>query len=1401
MESLSRPPHRRKHSTATTNGSSASFSLRSPYDDVLLSRGGKAKFEPHEYAEIFSGSSSIPVLDVSGLNRPEGCRSSDLDYSNIFGGARDGDVALPYDQFFKQTKTRIPANAESSLQERGSLNSSGKARRPSGTYGQSDDGTKQQFNMSFNKTSQRGSDESNGGTHIAQLRAVPGFTHFVDGNPQLQKKEGDMPVSSMQREVSRTWSFDSGTEAITVKGGLSSEKSHVPDKSCNVNGTNLKSQISKVQQPSGLPSGRNDNKDIKQSSLPSSVPKEACKETVGENLPPLFDEELDENSDAAVSIATLKKAIDQAQESIRLAKMIMQKKAEGVKDGPRARRSKGRSKVEDKKENTIEHAPAGLKKSNVMEKNQRLDPTSPMFNGVDGKSAPIPSHSDNLLNAEKAKVETVRENLETANDHGDAFTEVDKEFAPSCSQSSPLETDEKVEVENITHNVVASEAHGEAINFAGSVAAVVLESGKVDIMDNSICSKAKAVPCLEHMETDKETLEQRELTMHQPKESVANNSQIVQELEETPSEEVAKQCQATVDPIKGTADVAEQLERVLNCSGSMQEQEKITHEGGDNLRITLETETPEGSDSIADKGKCEGKFAGHEELYFAEHLTVPKSEFNILSNESRSLAEENMMDQPDIDKKPKNVSEWKDDGQGEKCSDEDENGMVLKEEILWFESELELEEPEEEEMSEREPGIFPGVGEAATKVDMVLDQETDDGKLYFEHEEGSQSLPVENEENKIAIRCMDAAECDAFETIQTGTNNYSEVQDGESPMDVEEINDFHRAAGTSEEHQDKFEFLDSASEKDTSEAFDVHSNDSCTVSKDNQGIDTGTIFDETPESCNADFNNKAEKYQAVPSSCEESCNLPRETEIFLAVEDNEAGKQLHLELNKMPGTDSKCASVEMFTESQGNNTFEGFSLDGKSTSVILMSGDHEKTLPEDEDMFKTTTEMHHAAQEYAANTNMQNLPELHVSTSNQVQKIDHTNVKPDVQQDSESSEESQLSSTLENIDEVSAHESRDNAKDITPGKEEVTDDLEVNSDERVHVGQQSECLNSEDQSHLSQTSCKSKEMDKSVEAEREIKTGQNMEMNVENLGRTSTSEQKDAKGNEQKGEMDDHLQRIEAIKRGREREKDRIAVERAIREARERAFVEARERAERAAVERAAAEARQRVAAEARERAAVERARAERAAVERATAEARERALEKAMSQKTSMEARVQAAKSSTDRFSSSSLNNGLKHSSSSSDLEKSDGATSESAQRRNARLERHQRLMERSAKALAEKNIRDILAQKEQAERNRLAESLDADIKRWATGKEGNLRALLSTLQYILGPDSGWQPVTLTEIVTTPAVKKAYRKATLCVHPDKLQQRGASIQQKYICEKIFDLLKAAWNRFNSEEN
>ncbi|KAF8377915.1 hypothetical protein HHK36_031303 [Tetracentron sinense] len=317
-----------------------------------------------------------------------------------------------------------------------------------------------------------------------------------------------------------------------------------------------------------------------------------------------------------------------------------------------------------------------------------------------------------------------------------------------------------------------------------------------------------------------------------------------------------------------------------------------------------------------------------------------------------------------------------------------------------------------------------------------------------------------------------------------------------------------------------------------------------------------------------------------------------------------------------------------------------------------------------------------------------------------------------------------------------------------------------------------------------------------------------------------------------------------ATREARERT-ERAAVERATAEARQRAMAEARER-----LERASAEAREKSLAE---KASMEaRLRAERAAVERATAEARERAVEKAMAAKATSEARERAERSVSEKFSSASRDSGMRQSSSTSvskvifayitlfivifyevhvlqqqvnwmmngrtcrtddfkaqvlpvfqDIqilqlmvvssyatEKFEEAEGESAQRCKAKLERHQRTVERAAKALEDKNMRDLLAQREKAERNRLAETLDADVKRWSSGKEGNLRALLSTLQYILGPDSGWQPIPLTDVITAVAVKKAYRKSTLCVHPDKLQQRGASIQQKYICEKVFDLLK-----------
>ncbi|KAK4407579.1 Auxilin-related protein 2 [Sesamum angolense] len=262
---------------------------------------------------------------------------------------------------------------------------------------------------------------------------------------------------------------------------------------------------------------------------------------------------------------------------------------------------------------------------------------------------------------------------------------------------------------------------------------------------------------------------------------------------------------------------------------------------------------------------------------------------------------------------------------------------------------------------------------------------------------------------------------------------------------------------------------------------------------------------------------------------------------------------------------------------------------------------------------------------------------------------------------------------------------------------------------------------------------------------------------------------------------------------------ERVAMQRAQAEARERAAAEAKERAEKAAAEAreraAAAEAREK---ELKDKAAVARAeaearrRAERAAVERAAAEARERAAAEARERaaaaaKTNQQrndddlesffsmGRASSAPrgraNSTDPFFDQQFQNqggseAAKRASSSSgapfNMKKASSTTNivddlssifgavpssgefqevegETEERRRARLERHQRTQERA----------------------RISETLDVEIKRWAAGKEGNLRALLSTLQY---------------------------KSYSLYSSDKA--KGATLQQKYIAEKVFDLLK-----------
>ncbi|KAL4333417.1 hypothetical protein GQ457_07G030380 [Hibiscus cannabinus] len=94
----------------------------------------------------------------------------------------------------------------------------------------------------------------------------------------------------------------------------------------------------------------------------------------------------------------------------------------------------------------------------------------------------------------------------------------------------------------------------------------------------------------------------------------------------------------------------------------------------------------------------------------------------------------------------------------------------------------------------------------------------------------------------------------------------------------------------------------------------------------------------------------------------------------------------------------------------------------------------------------------------------------------------------------------------------------------------------------------------------------------------------------------------------------------------------------------------------------------------------------------------------------------------------------------------------------------------------------------------------LDDDVKLWSSGKENNIQLLLATLHQILWPSSGWNMIPLTSLKESSQVKKAYQKARLCLHPDKLQQRGATLSQKYVAEKAFTILQDAWAAFISQD-
>ncbi|CAN6985787.1 unnamed protein product [Brassica oleracea var. botrytis] len=122
-------------------------------------------------------------------------------------------------------------------------------------------------------------------------------------------------------------------------------------------------------------------------------------------------------------------------------------------------------------------------------------------------------------------------------------------------------------------------------------------------------------------------------------------------------------------------------------------------------------------------------------------------------------------------------------------------------------------------------------------------------------------------------------------------------------------------------------------------------------------------------------------------------------------------------------------------------------------------------------------------------------------------------------------------------------------------------------------------------------------------------------------------------------------------------------------------------------------------------------------------------------------------------------------------------------------------------AKQAQEEDLMDSRSEEAKSEEEMEMEMKDEEIRIWLTGKETNIRLLLSTLHHVLWSDSNWHEIPLENLRAGSQVKKAYQKARLCLHPDKLQQRGGtSPVQKSVASRVFSILQEAWAVYVTNE-
>ncbi|PPR88097.1 hypothetical protein GOBAR_AA32601 [Gossypium barbadense] len=1407
--------------TATSNGAN-SFSGRTVYDDVF---GGVQRFgtgggptlspRPEDYSEIFGGfhasrGASIPVLDLPLIDSNNGAmfdvRNPRFNYAEVFGGFDGSDFAATYEELIRQAdgSDRHDYDGDSSdeawMQDETEFLSEGSDHSGNCQYFSNGDyyepvDSSMEFNMSYHKANVRSNrDMSNAVMHVAELHAEPEYAYIIETS--LGKTENKNPILHTTDDINLEF-----TGGVAKKKHLRKTVSHPSNGAA---GEQTFAYDSTQRRYQGKDSCSNESfitiSEINLRTQPSHVPPPArppphVRVNTGDHQSvqhAVSGERMDASSAAVASAAAMKEAMDKAQAQLKSAKELLERKREGIENSNKLG-SKSDGKGHQGKRRLY-----GTKISVREERQKAVKTLAPDSMEVEkhGKESQSIEECGELDGADEWQEETQFFELVRTDKSRVGFqhTNTDKVFVQSMKFNEPqyksqkasigaveqLESDMKVEAVREDHELekverdmkMAKEAkearrhkgHEKKLKSAQEVGA---EENEQSITARKLSGNGKKPNGADELgirekrvnAQEKENKVEVQRAMEQ-KERAQQEKEISKYI---PNPKRVEGCQEREDEEKSWREVSKQEENDIILeqeARELEEKEKEAREREENEKRLREDRERE---EIEKKLK-EAREREENEKRLREAREREEKEKKLKEAHEREEKEKKLKEAREREEKEKKLKE---------AREREENERRLKEAREREENEKRLKEIREREEKEKKEKEVREREEKEKKLKEAREQEENEQRLKEarEREENEKRLKEACEQEENEKRLKEARERE--EKLKEACEREEKLKEAREREEKEK---------EAREREEK--------ERKEKEARELEESEK--------------IWRMALEQIENEKRLKQARLQEE--------NETRQRMVGEAVEQNNYSKPVKAVQDTEDEVNQKVVEQEVTEELQGvNYVYQQTARGENGMKQKIAKETHQPGEGEDPVIYNKVNKQDHInnhKENQLVGNNDQNFDEL--------EKTDGFVLEENGKMEAEFRDCERRTEAMGQ----GGVDGKFNASRTVPCDLEVKanqlrkDDISVLRHQNKGVKKADEAVVGIGQTNAENINSVS-EMDSNNDKQR-LKSPYEWRERARNIKEAQVSSSLE----ENKDKYVSAQVVNESVETGRKPEAAKASVEdgkgstqrtvhqvKVILEARERGYAEARERSEKAALERATTEARQRAMADARER--LEKAfaearekssmearlRAERAAVERATAEARERAVEKIMAERAASEARERVERSMSDKFSTSSRNSGMRSSYSSSIR-----VEGESAQTCKASLERYQRTAECAAKALEEKNMRDLIAQREQAERNRLAESLDADVKRWSSGKEGNLRALLSTLQYILGPESGWQPIPLTEVITSAAVKKAYRKATLCVHPDKLQQRGASIHQKYICEKVFDLLKEAWNRFNSEE-